>query len=74
MYTCFDYGIQIKEMGESDKTSDSIKGSEQAAEKKKGFVDLMKLMRPLNEEKDFWVRFMINKCINLVVLLSISFC
>ncbi|OIT05700.1 PREDICTED: protein FREE1-like [Nicotiana attenuata] len=47
--------IQIKEMGESDKPSDSIKGSEQAAEKKKGFVDLMKLMRPLNEEKDFWV-------------------
>nr|XP_016467847.1 PREDICTED: protein FREE1-like isoform X2 [Nicotiana tabacum] len=47
--------IQIKEMGENDKPSDSIKGSEQAAEKKKGFVDLMKLMRPLNEEKDFWV-------------------
>lgn len=61
-------------MGESNKSSDSIKGSEQAAEKKKGFADLMKLMRPLNEEKDFWVRFMVNKCINLVVLLSISFC
>ncbi|XP_009612727.1 protein FREE1-like [Nicotiana tomentosiformis] len=47
--------IQIKEIGESNKPSDSIKGSEQAAEKKKSFVDLMKLMRPLNEEKDFWV-------------------
>ncbi|XP_055804812.1 protein FREE1-like [Solanum dulcamara] len=47
--------IQIKEMGESNKPSDSFKGSEQAAEKKKGFVDLMKLMRPHNEEKDFWV-------------------
>ncbi|KAK4710130.1 hypothetical protein R3W88_004643 [Solanum pinnatisectum] len=47
--------IQVKEMGESNKPSDSIKGSEQAAEKKKGFADLMKLMRPLNEEKDFWV-------------------
>ncbi|XP_015066970.1 protein FREE1-like [Solanum pennellii] len=47
--------IQVKEMGESNKSSDSIKGSEQAAEKKKGFADLMKLMRPLNEEKDFWV-------------------
>ncbi|KAJ8550136.1 hypothetical protein K7X08_033843 [Anisodus acutangulus] len=47
--------IQIKEMGESNKPSDSIKGSEQAAEKKKGFADLMKLMRPLNEEKEFWV-------------------
>uniref|UniRef100_A0A0V0IAI0 Putative ovule protein n=1 Tax=Solanum chacoense TaxID=4108 RepID=A0A0V0IAI0_SOLCH len=46
--------IQVKEMGESNKPSDSIKGSEQA-EKKKGFADLMKLMRPLNEEKDFWV-------------------
>ncbi|MCD9646197.1 hypothetical protein HAX54_035874 [Datura stramonium] len=47
--------IQIKEMGESNKPSKSIKGSEQAAEKKKGFADLMKLMRPLNEEKEFWV-------------------
>uniref|UniRef100_A0A0V0H5N2 Putative ovule protein n=1 Tax=Solanum chacoense TaxID=4108 RepID=A0A0V0H5N2_SOLCH len=61
MYTCFYYGIQVKEMGESNKPSDSVKGSELAAEKKKGFADLMKLMRPLNEEKDFWVRFMIWK-------------
>lgn len=42
-------------MGESSMPSDAIKGSESAAEKKKGF-DWMKLMRPLNEEKDHWVR------------------
>ncbi|XP_059293021.1 protein FREE1-like [Lycium ferocissimum] len=46
--------IQVKEMGESSMPSDAIKGSESAAEKKKGF-DWMKLMRPLNEEKDHWV-------------------
>ncbi|XP_009776341.1 protein FREE1 [Nicotiana tabacum] len=46
--------IQVKEMGESSRPSDSIKGSESAAEKKKGF-DWIKLMRPLNEEKDHWV-------------------
>ncbi|KAJ8567643.1 hypothetical protein K7X08_019851 [Anisodus acutangulus] len=46
--------IQVKEMGESSMPSDAIKGSESAAEKKKGF-DWMKLMKPLNEEKDHWV-------------------
>ncbi|XP_055804094.1 protein FREE1-like [Solanum dulcamara] len=46
--------IQVKEMGESSMPSDAIKGSESDAEKKKGF-DWMKLMRPLNEEKDHWV-------------------
>lgn len=42
-------------MGESSMPSDAIKGSELDAEKKKGF-SWMKLMRPLNEEKDHWVR------------------
>ncbi|KAH0700137.1 hypothetical protein KY284_014352 [Solanum tuberosum] len=46
--------IQVKEMGESNMPSDAITGSESAAVKKKGF-DWMKLMRPLNEEKDHWV-------------------
>ncbi|CAN4078697.1 unnamed protein product [Withania somnifera] len=41
-------------MGESSMPSDAVMGSESAAEKKKGF-DWMKLMRPVNEEKDHWV-------------------
>ncbi|KAH0718358.1 hypothetical protein KY290_014949 [Solanum tuberosum] len=46
--------LEVKEMGESNMPSDAIKGSELAAEKKKGF-DWMKLMRPVYEEKDHWV-------------------
>lgn len=50
------YDIQVKEMGESNRPSDLTKvGSEQFADKKKGFTDWMRLMRPQNVEKDHWV-------------------
>ncbi|KAL2497616.1 RING/FYVE/PHD zinc finger superfamily protein [Abeliophyllum distichum] len=47
--------IQVKEMGESSKPSDLIKGSEQSLERKKGFIDWMNLIKPVNVEKDHWV-------------------
>ncbi|KAI4336756.1 hypothetical protein L6164_015244 [Bauhinia variegata] len=47
--------IQFKEMGGSRRPTESLKTNEQLAEKKKGLVDWMNLMKPANEEKDFWV-------------------
>ncbi|EEF52759.1 zinc finger protein, putative [Ricinus communis] len=47
--------VQFKEMGGSRRPTESSKTVEQAAEKKKGFVDWMNLMKPGNEEKDHWV-------------------
>lgn len=38
------------------------KVSEQPSEKKKGFVDWVNLMKPSNEEKDHWVRFLMPLC------------
>lgn len=36
---------------------DAGKPTELPAEKKKGFVDWMNMIKPANEEKDHWVRF-----------------
>ncbi|XP_052201886.1 protein FREE1 [Diospyros lotus] len=47
--------VQFKEMGGRSKPSDSWKPPELPAEKKKGFADLMYLIRPGNEEKDHWI-------------------
>ncbi|XP_019177440.1 PREDICTED: protein FREE1-like [Ipomoea nil] len=48
--------IQVKEMGETNRPSDLTRsGSEQLADRKKGFTDWMKIMKPQNEEKDHWV-------------------
>eukprot|EP00262_Sarcandra_glabra_P013964 TRINITY_DN397_c0_g1_i2.p1 TRINITY_DN397_c0_g1~~TRINITY_DN397_c0_g1_i2.p1 ORF type:complete len:565 (-),score=79.84 TRINITY_DN397_c0_g1_i2:296-1990(-) len=54
--------VQLKEMGGKDSFSGRSRGnldagnqSEQATEKKKGFVDWMNLIKPGNEEKDHWV-------------------
>ncbi|CAA6655996.1 unnamed protein product [Spirodela intermedia] len=53
--------IQFKEMGGKDgvsrsiAASDAAKQSEQAAEKKKGFVDWINIIKPVNEEKEHWV-------------------
>lgn len=43
-------------MAGTTKPSDSIKGADQPAEKKKAFIDWMNLMKAGNEEKDHWVR------------------
>lgn len=52
------YDVQVKEMGETNRPSDLTRsGSEQLADRKKGFTDWMKIMRPQNEEKDHWVEF-----------------
>lgn len=47
--------IQVKEMGESSKPSDLIKGPEQSVERKKGLIDWVNLIKPDNVEKDHWV-------------------
>ncbi|XP_038718003.1 protein FREE1-like isoform X1 [Tripterygium wilfordii] len=47
--------VQVKEMGGSSRALDSSVTTEQATEKKKGFVDWMNLIKPPNEEKDHWV-------------------
>ncbi|PIN17240.1 hypothetical protein CDL12_10119 [Handroanthus impetiginosus] len=47
--------IQSKEIGSSNNSSDLVKGTELSAEKKKGLVDWMNLIKPPNEEKDHWV-------------------
>lgn len=36
-------------------TADADKVSDQSAERKKGLVDWMNLIKPANEEKDHWV-------------------
>ena len=46
---------QFKEMGGRSRPSESVKAPEQPAEKKKGLVDWVTLMKPGNEEKDHWV-------------------
>ncbi|XVE69697.1 hypothetical protein DITRI_Ditri10aG0011800 [Diplodiscus trichospermus] len=47
--------VQIKEMGGRSQPPESLKTTEQSAEKKKGIADWMNLMKPGNEEKDHWV-------------------
>lgn len=47
--------LQLKEIGGRSKPSDSLKSTEQPAEKKKGLADWMNLMKPGSEEKDHWV-------------------
>lgn len=47
--------VQLKEIGGRSKPSDSLKPSEQPADKKKGLADWMNLMKPGSEEKDHWV-------------------
>lgn len=54
--------VQLKEIGER-KDSSSSKAPEQLGEKKKGLVDWMNLIKPPNEEKDYWVPDeAVNKC------------
>ncbi|WOL18593.1 hypothetical protein Cni_G27390 [Canna indica] len=53
--------VQFKEIGGIDsltsgkETADAGKVTDQSAERKKGLVDWMNLMKPANEEKDHWV-------------------
>ncbi|GFZ10450.1 RING/FYVE/PHD zinc finger superfamily protein [Actinidia rufa] len=47
--------VQLKEIGGRSKPSDSVKPTEQPAEKKKGLADWMNVIKPGNEEKDHWV-------------------
>lgn len=56
---------QLKEMGGS-KPSDRPEVSEQPFDKKKGFGDWVNLIKPGNEEKDHWVRFLFFYCLGLV--------
>ncbi|KAG6774748.1 hypothetical protein POTOM_022117 [Populus tomentosa] len=45
----------LKEMGGGVRPSDTSKTTEQPTEKKKGFGDLMNLIKPGSEEKEHWV-------------------
>ncbi|KAJ6680998.1 PROTEIN FREE1 [Salix koriyanagi] len=57
--------MQLKEMGGGIRPSDTSKTAEQLAEKKKGFGDLMNLIKPGSEEKDHWVPDeAVSKCIS----------
>ncbi|KAI3464806.1 hypothetical protein Pfo_021469 [Paulownia fortunei] len=47
--------VQYKEMSGRSRPSEYPKIAEQPTEKKKGFADLMNLIKPVNEEKDHWV-------------------
>ncbi|XVF35932.1 hypothetical protein REPUB_Repub19eG0014400 [Reevesia pubescens] len=47
--------VQIKEMGGRNRAPESLKTTEQPAEKKKGFADWMNMIKPGIEEKDHWV-------------------
>ncbi|XP_010536417.1 PREDICTED: protein FREE1 [Tarenaya hassleriana] len=48
--------FQAKEIGgSSSRPPASVKPTEQAAEKKKGFADWMNIIKPVNEEKEHWV-------------------
>ncbi|XP_031495040.1 protein FREE1 [Nymphaea colorata] len=48
--------VQLKEMGGRSKGDiDAAKPLEQTAEKKRGLVDWINIIRPVNEEKDHWV-------------------
>uniref|UniRef100_A0A6M2EGV2 FYVE-type domain-containing protein n=1 Tax=Populus davidiana TaxID=266767 RepID=A0A6M2EGV2_9ROSI len=47
--------VQLKEMGGGVRPSDTSKTTEQPTEKKKGFGDLMNLIKPGSEEKEHWV-------------------
>lgn len=46
--------MKVKEIGER-RESIPFKASEQLADKKKGFVDWVSLIKPQDEEKDHWV-------------------
>jgi hypothetical protein len=48
--------MQFKEMGGRIRPSDTSKTTEQPTEKKKGFGDLMNLIKPGSEEKEHWVK------------------
>ncbi|WOK94682.1 hypothetical protein Cni_G03387 [Canna indica] len=63
--------VQFKEMGGNDSllrgkgTADASKAFDQSAERKKGLVDWMNLIKPANEEKDHWVPDeAVSKCIS----------
>lgn len=43
-------------MGGRSQAPESLKTTEQPAEKKRGFADWMNLMKPGMEEKDHWVK------------------
>lgn len=45
-------------VGRSIAASDAAKQSEQVTEKKKGFVDWINIIKPVNEEKDHWASFL----------------
>ncbi|KAL6493020.1 Protein free1 [Orobanche gracilis] len=47
--------VQYKEMSERSRPSEYAKIAEQPPEKKKGLADFMKVIKPVNEEKDHWV-------------------
>lgn len=47
---------QSKEIGSSSTPSNVVKGTDQSSEKKKGIIDWRNLIKPMNEEKDHWVR------------------
>ncbi|KAK8623271.1 hypothetical protein V6N13_118159 [Hibiscus sabdariffa] len=47
--------VQIKEMGGSSRSPESLQTTEQLAEKKGGFADWMNRIKPGFEEKDHWV-------------------
>lgn len=53
---CIFLKLQYKEIGGGSRPSEYPKTAEQPTEKKKGFVDLMNLIKPVNEEKDHWVK------------------
>lgn len=44
-------------MGGRSRPSETPKIVEQPTEKKKGFADWMNKIKPVNEEKDHWVRW-----------------
>ncbi|KAL6979043.1 hypothetical protein U1Q18_020709 [Sarracenia purpurea var. burkii] len=44
----------LKEIGGRSKPPDSLKPTDQPAEKKKSFIDWMSVIKPGNEEKDHW--------------------
>ncbi|KAL5225989.1 hypothetical protein ABZP36_012628 [Zizania latifolia] len=59
--------VQFKEMGESSISrstiADAAKPSEQQNERRKNFLDWRNLMKPMNEDKDYWVPDdAVNKC------------
>lgn len=43
-------------MGGTNRPSESPKVADQSTEKRKGFVPWVNLIKPVNEEKDHWVK------------------